>query len=167
MAQISAGIKLGYGASIDKATWISGITSIPDIGGEPETLETTTLDNLKYTSYIAGLQDLGGSFGFEAYYTPELVEAVKTAGVGKKNTWYLVFPDPIAAYYTWTGAAQSLPITGVGVNEVIPTTLYITVEDELTGPTKATITYADGTTSTTVNGKPQSAITKVTAGEAA
>lgn len=152
MAQNSAGIKLGYGTSLADIKFISGITSIPDIGGEPETLETTTLDNLKYTSYIAGLQDLGGSFGFEAYYTPELVKAVNEAGVGKTQTWYLVFPDPIAAYYSWTGAAQSLPITGVGTNEVIPTTLYITVEDELDGPVDCVITYDDGADGVTGDG---------------
>ena len=136
MAQNSAGIKLKYGATFETATAIPGITSIPDIGGEPETLETTTLDNLKYTSYIAGLQDLGGSLGFEANLTPEFQEAVKTAGT-KDQPWYIYFPAPLDCYYSWTGAAQPLPVTGVGTNEVLTTTLYITVQDELTGPTKA------------------------------
>lgn len=135
MAQNSAGIKVGYyDETAKKNVNIPGITSIPDIGGEPETLETTTLDNLTYTSYIAGLQDLGGSFAFEANFTPEFMEAVETAGVGKEHTWYIYFPAPLNCNYSWTGAAVKLPVSGVGVNEVVGTTLYVTVNDEPAGP---------------------------------
>lgn len=144
MAQNSAGIKLGYhDEEADKNVNMTGITSIPDIGGEPETLETTTLDNLKYTSYIAGLQDLGGSFGFEANLTPELQEECNAAsGFTETNkipvdrTWFIYFPKPLDCHYYWTGALQPLPVTGVGVNEVVTTNLYITVQDEVQGPVK-------------------------------
>ena len=85
------------------------------------------------TSYIAGLQDLGGSLGFEANLTPELQKACKTI-IGKTQTWYICFPAPLSCYYKWTGELQPLPVTGVGVNEVLKTTIYITVQDELNGP---------------------------------
>lgn len=147
MAQNSAGIKLGYYDEAAKQNVnIPGITSIPDIGGEPETLETTTLDNLKYTSYIAGLQDLGGSFGFEANLTPELQDACDTArdadtdGKPKMRTWFIYFPAPLDCHYSWNGELQTLPVTGVGVNEVVTTNLYITVQDEVQGPTKGKYT---------------------------
>ena len=133
MAQNSAGIFLGYGESESALTLLPDITSIPDVGGEPATLETTTLKNKKYTSYIAGLQDLGGSLGFEANLTPELQAATKDL-VGVTKTWYICFPAPLSCYYKWTGELQPLPVTGVGVNEVIKTTVYITVQDELDGP---------------------------------
>ena len=133
MAQNSAGIFVGYGETESALTLLPDVASIPDIGGEPETLETTTLKNKKYTSYIAGLQDLGGSLGFEANLTPELQKACKNI-IGKTQTWYICFPAPLSCYYKWTGELQPLPVTGVGVNEVLKTTIYITVQDELNGP---------------------------------
>lgn len=151
MAQNSAGIKLGYyDSTASKNVDIPGITSIPDIGGEPETLETTTLDNLKYTSYIAGLQDLGGSFGFEANLTPELQTACETArgadddGKPTTRTWYIYFPAPLDCHYSWSGELQPLPVTGVGVNEVVTTNLYITVQDEVQGPVSGKYTAPTG-----------------------
>lgn len=145
MAQNSAGIKLGYyDETASKNVFIPGIKSIPDIGGEPETLETTTLDNLVYTSYIAGLQDLGGSFSFEANLTPELVDAIEAAVVGKDHTWFIYFPAPLDNHYSWTGAVQKLPVTGVGVNEVVTTNIYITVQDEVAGPNDGQYTHTTG-----------------------
>lgn len=144
MAQNSAGIFLGYGTDPTSLTLLPDIKSIPDIGGEPETLETTTLKNKKYTSYIAGLQDLGGSLGFEANLTPELMKATKDI-IGKSQKWYIAFPAPLSIYYSWTGELQPLPVTGIGTNEVVSTTVYITVQDELQGPTDAGQTGVGGT----------------------
>lgn len=39
-------------------TKIYGLRVVPDIGGEPDDIETTTLDNLKYKTGITGLQDI-------------------------------------------------------------------------------------------------------------
>ena len=39
-------------------TKIYGLKTIPDIGGEPDDIETTTLDNIKYKTAIQGLQDI-------------------------------------------------------------------------------------------------------------
>ena len=46
---------------------VNHITSFPDIGSAPQTLETTNKDNQVYRSYIQGLQDLPVlDFGFNA-----------------------------------------------------------------------------------------------------
>lgn len=37
---------------------IYGLRVVPDIGGEPDDIETTTLDNVKYKTSILGLQDI-------------------------------------------------------------------------------------------------------------
>ncbi len=37
-------------------TQIKGLTSVPDIGGEPNSIDTTTLDNLKYETSKYGFQ---------------------------------------------------------------------------------------------------------------
>lgn len=39
-------------------TRIYGLRVVPDIGGEPDDIETTTLDNVKYKTSILGLQDI-------------------------------------------------------------------------------------------------------------
>lgn len=51
--------KLEY-ASEEKGAYsrVYGLRVIPDIGSEPEDIETTTLDNEKYKTSILGLQDV-------------------------------------------------------------------------------------------------------------
>lgn len=39
-------------------TRIYGLRVVPDIGGEPDDIETTTLDNVKYKTAIMGLMDI-------------------------------------------------------------------------------------------------------------
>ena len=39
-------------------TRLYGLRVIPDIGGEPDDIETTSLDNVKYKTSILGLQDI-------------------------------------------------------------------------------------------------------------
>lgn len=39
-------------------TRLYGLRVVPDIGGEPDDIETTTLDNVKYKTAILGLQDI-------------------------------------------------------------------------------------------------------------
>lgn len=51
--------KLEYATtSTGTYTRIYGLRVIPDIGGEPDDIETTTLDNKKYKTAILGLQDI-------------------------------------------------------------------------------------------------------------
>lgn len=51
--------KLEYSAT-ESGTYekIYGLRVVPDIGGEPDDIETTTLDNLKFKTAITGLQDI-------------------------------------------------------------------------------------------------------------
>lgn len=51
------------------------IKSFPDLGGEPELLETTTLSD-KMQTYIPGIQSLD-ALNFTANYTPEDYKALK------------------------------------------------------------------------------------------
>lgn len=51
--------KLEYSATeTGSYTKIYGLRTIPDIGGEPDDIETTTLDNVKFKTAITGLQDI-------------------------------------------------------------------------------------------------------------
>lgn len=54
-----SGSKLEYSSTESGSyTRIYGLRVIPDIGSEPEDIETTTLDNLKFKTSILGLQDV-------------------------------------------------------------------------------------------------------------
>lgn len=50
------GTKLEY--SVDGETWtrVYGLASTPDFGGEPNTIDSTTLDNTEYETNVLGLQ---------------------------------------------------------------------------------------------------------------
>ena len=48
---------------------IPGVTELPDLDFEPDTIETTSFDNTDYKSYLPGLKDTGGNVSFGANYT--------------------------------------------------------------------------------------------------
>ena len=54
-----SGTKLSYSETAEGSyTQIKGLTTTPDIGSEPEDIETTSMDNKKYKTAIQGLQDI-------------------------------------------------------------------------------------------------------------
>ena len=52
-------------------TPLTGITAIPDLNPEPGSLETTTLDETDWRTYIPGLKDPGGALAFSANNTEQ------------------------------------------------------------------------------------------------
>ena len=51
--------KLEYSSTVNGSyKRLYGLRVVPDIGGEPDDIETTTLDNKKYKTAILGLQDI-------------------------------------------------------------------------------------------------------------
>lgn len=141
MAQITAGIKVKWGKSADGVaaptgwTALPGITEIPEIGGAPETYETTSLDNLEYKTYVDGLKDTGGALAFVANDTPEFREAVD-ALIAAQDTegsviWFgIEIPEPIGQSMKFEGKAAPLGFGGASINGVLTTTLYITPTGE-------------------------------------
>lgn len=101
------------------------IKSFPDLGGEPEMLETTTLsDNMQ--TYIAGIQSLD-SLSFEANYTLE--DYKKLQALFNKDEEYAVWfggtgdgsaltPTGSDGKFKVTGQLSAYPVGG-GVNEVV------------------------------------------------
>lgn len=45
------------------------VTDLPDLDFDPDTIETTSYDNLVYKSYLSGLKDTGGIISLPANYT--------------------------------------------------------------------------------------------------
>lgn len=47
-----------YTPDLITATRVYGLASTPDFGGEPNTIDSTTLDNTEYETYVLGLQSV-------------------------------------------------------------------------------------------------------------
>ena len=144
----TAGIKLKYAVETTKGTRptsgytaLTGAKTTPSLNPSPETLETTTLDELEYKTYIDGLKDLGGALEFTFNLTQELVEqwdtlmtAYETAKAAEKATWFMIDIPGLTKAFFFTGNPSAMGIPETSVNSVLEITNYIT-------PTNAPASY--------------------------
>ena len=136
----TAGVTLLYAAEATAGTRpttgyekISEIKSIPELNPEPENLETTTLEETEWKTYVPGLKDIGGALSFTANLTEAsmtewegVVDAYDTAAAGNKATWFcIVIPGLTKALY-FTGQPSPMGMPAMEVSAVLETTLYIT-----------------------------------------
>ena len=112
-------------------TKLCDITSFPDLGDDPETLDTTTLSDSMKTS-ILGIQEVGG-LTFEANYTKTDFAALKAleradehyaVWLGGTESGGTVTPDGTRGKFSFTGQL-SVRVTGGGVNEVVKMSITI------------------------------------------
>lgn len=114
------------------------IKEFPDLGGEPEMLETTTLsDNMQ--TYIAGIQSLDG-LSFTANYDMTDFQKLK-ALEGQTNSyavWFggresggVVTPDGSNGKFEFDGQLSVYPVGG-GVNEVVDMNISIAPSTPIT-----------------------------------
>ena len=75
MAVISKGIKLSYKTSGETYTDLTNLQEIPDLGGESEAIEITTLADAAHM-YTDGLLNYGDSLGFKFLYEKEQFSAL-------------------------------------------------------------------------------------------
>ena len=121
-------------------TWakLVDIKKFPDLGGEPEMLETTTLsDNMQ--TYIAGIQSLDG-LTFTANYDMEDFQTLK-ALEGEENDYAVWFggtgdagsltPDGSNGKFSFKGQLSVFPVGG-GVNEVVDMSITIAPSTPIT-----------------------------------
>lgn len=113
------------GASESAYTKLIDIKEFPDLGGDPEMLETTTLSD-KMQTYIAGIQSLDG-LSFTANY--DLTNFKTLKALEGKNEKYAVWfggtesggvltPTGSDGKFSFDGQLTAYP-TGGGVNEVV------------------------------------------------
>ena len=140
IALSTAGVTVGYAIEETAGTKpTTGYTVIPDIkevpemNPEPETLETTTLAETGFKTYIEGLKDLGGALSFLANYTTELegawselVEEYQTAKASGKATWFEVKHPGLEKSVYFTGQPSAMGLPAMSVNSILETNLYIT-----------------------------------------
>ena len=113
------------GSSESAYSKLIDIKEFPDLGGDPEMLETTTLSD-KMQTYIAGIQSLDG-LSFTANYDMTNFKALKA--LEGKNEKYAVWfggtesnnvltPTGSDGKFSFDGQLTAYP-TGGGVNEVV------------------------------------------------
>jgi len=126
-------------------TDLEGVKSIPSLNPTPDNLETTTLNETEYKTYIPGLKDLGGALSFtfnlsqvlkQAWDT--LVTADAAARAAEKQTWFLVEVPGLDEALYFPGQPSPMGLPELGVNEVAE------VENSIT-PTGAPIWAAKPT----------------------
>lgn len=98
------GAKLEFASTESgERTRIYGLNSIPDIGGEPNEIDTTNLDNIKYETSMYGLMPatkLPYEFNLE---DPNVNSNIKLASDLEDSKsiyhWWLTLPNGIVFYY--------------------------------------------------------------------
>lgn len=135
MYKISAGSKLSYGELANGAfpsSWtdLKGCTEIPEIGGAPDTVESTTLDNLVYRSYVKGLQDLGTldfPFNLENPAAASNINVISGLDEDTLYGWQITYASGITVKIK---SKPSYSFNAVGVNEIESFTLHLIPEEE-------------------------------------
>ena len=148
----TAGIQLLYAVESTAGTRptsgytrIYGAKSTPSLNPSPETLETTTLDETEYKTYIDGLKDLGGALEFTFNLTQDLIDswdalmtAYETAKAAGKATWFTIVVPGLTESFYFTGNPSNMGLPETSVSSVLEITNYIT-------PTNAPEKYAKPT----------------------
>lgn len=150
----TAGIQLLY--SVEKTagtrptamadfTRIKGIKTTPSLNPSPETIETTTLDETEYKTYVDGLKDLGGALELSFNLTEELVktwgdlmDAYEGGKSANKSTWFCIMVPGLTEAVYFTGNPSNMGMPDTSVSSVLEITNYIT-------PTNAPDWYAKPT----------------------
>lgn len=120
MAVISKGIKLFRGE-----TELTNLQEIPDLGGNSESIEITTLADVAHM-YTDGILDYGDSLSFTFLYEKEQFLAL--SAIEDSEDWKVELPDGATCSFSGTG---SVKLNGVGVNAALTYTLAIKPDSEM------------------------------------
>ena len=123
MAVISKGITLSYKKDADFIE-LEDLQEIPELGGEVEAIEITTLADAAHM-YTDGLLNYGDSLAFKFLYAKEQYTTLSTLGVAE---WKVTLPDGATCTF---GGGCSVKLDGVGVNAVLTYTLAIKPNSEM------------------------------------
>ena len=114
MATISKGIKLFKGEKE-----LTNLQEIPELGGEAEAIEITTLADAAHT-YTNGILNYGDSLAFKFLYEKEQFNTLQ--GDEAVANWKVELPDGSTCSFSGT---HSVKLDGVGVNAALTYTLSV------------------------------------------
>ena len=120
MATISKGIKL-YMGDVE----LTNLQEIPELGGEVEAIEITTLADAAHT-YTDGIKNYGDSLAFKFLYEQEQFSTLN-GSTGSKE-WRVELPDGASCEFSGT---CSVKLDGVGVNAALTYTLSVKPNSEM------------------------------------
>ena len=119
MATISKGIKLSYKTSGETYTDLTNLQEIPELGGDAESIEITTLADAAHM-YTDGILNYGDSLPFVFLY--EKTQFTTLQGLTGSVDWKVSLPDDSTCSFSGT---CSVKLAGVGINAALTYTLSI------------------------------------------
>lgn len=127
MAVISKGIKLSYKTSGGESyTELTNLQEIPELGGDAEAIEITTLADSAHM-YTDGILNYGDSLAFIFLY--EKTQFTTLQGLTGSVDWKVSLPDDSTCSFSGT---CSVKLAGVGVNAALTYTLSIKPNSAMT-----------------------------------
>ena len=127
MAVISKGIKLSYKTSGgENYTELTNLQEIPELGGDAEAIEITTLADSAHM-YTDGILNYGDSLAFIFLY--EKTQFTTLQGLTGSVDWKVSLPDDSTCSFSGT---CSVKLAGVGVNAALTYTLSIKPNSAMT-----------------------------------
>lgn len=112
---------------------IPEVKSMPSFNPSPNTIDSTTLEETEYMTYVQGLKDLGGALEYGANLTQDLIDAWDTlmdaydAAVEEGNqVWFAVVHPQLTDATYFVGTPAPLGLNEASVDAMLETTLYIT-----------------------------------------
>lgn len=120
MGVLSKGITLSYKtSSAGDFTQLTNLQEIPDLGGDTEAIEITTLADDAHM-YMDGIKNYGDSIAFKFLYDKTQFETL--TGLTGTSTWKVTLPDTTTCTFSGT---SSVKLDGIGVNAALSYTLSI------------------------------------------
>ena len=117
---LSKGITLSY-----NDTKLTNLMEIPELGGDTEAVEITTLDDAAHM-YMNGIKNYGDSLAFKFLY--EEAQFTTLNGLTDSQTWKVELPEGAACSF---GGTCSVKLDGAGVNAALTYTLSIKPNSEM------------------------------------
>ena len=123
---LTKGITLSYAAQgTNEFTELTNLQEIPELGGEAEAIEITTLADAAH-KYTDGILNYGDSLAFKFLY--EKAQFVELNGLSGSQDWKVSLPDGSTCSF---GGSASVKLDGVGVNAALTYTLSIKPDSEM------------------------------------
>ena len=109
------------------------VKSMPSFNPAPETIDSTTLAETEWMTFVEGLKNPGGALEYGANLTDDLydfweqaVGDYDTAFPQRKTLWWCVCHPKLKFATYYTGKPSPLGINEAAVGAMAETTLYIT-----------------------------------------
>lgn len=125
MGVLSKGITLSYKTGEGEFVALTNLQEIPELGGEAEAIEITTLADPAHM-YMDGILNYGDSLAFKFLY--EKTQFTTLNGLTGSNEWKVELPDGASCSFS---GSSSVKLDGVGVNAALTYALAIKPDSEM------------------------------------